>query len=635
MNRQKFQQRIAERLLVADGAIGTLLVSRGFPADHNKALASLEAPDLVREIHEDYLMAGADIIETNTFDANRVKLAAIGREADLDRTNREAARLARESAQGEYALVAGCVGPLGVFVHPYGKLSVGDVRAIYSEQIRVLVESGVDLLFVESMGSLLEAIEAIGAARALSADLPIVAMASFSGDGRTRLGESVAQVFAELARAGADLVGANCTLGPEETLEVLRAGVGSAGVPLAVQPNAGYPSVIAGRSYFSSSPEYVAAFAPAFVDEGAVLLGGCCGTTPEHIRALKAATASLRPVARAARPVVESARPEAPYPIRSQEAPAEVSPLRRKLGREFVTTAEVEPPRGIDLREALGQARLLAAAGVDALGVPDNPNARLRMSPVAFAHLLTRQLGVETIVHFTCRNRNLLGIQSELLGAAALGLRSLLALTGDPASLGDYPQSTSVRDVDALGLARIVRGMNEGVDQSRNPIGEPTDFLIGSTANPSSRDPEAEIGRIAARIEAGVKFFQSQPIFDLPAAMKFLARPEARVVPILSTILPLRNYRQALFFANEIPDFVVPDDVLARLREAQSGGAAAEAECGAAIAIELALALAPISDGIHVLPNGRFDVVGAILTAAREARSDAPPSLAPRRTEAS
>lgn len=624
MNRQQLAERIAKRVLVADGAMGTLLVSRGFPATHHKGLGCLEVPELVAEIHQDYASAGAQILRTNSFDSNRVKLAAIGRENDLVAVNREAVRLAREAAEGEWVLVGGSVGPLGLLVRPYGTLSVPDVRALYVEQIRILVEAGIDLVVLEALGSLLEASEAVRAARQVAPDMPVVALVTFTHDGLTRLGESPARVFAALAVAGADVVGASCTLGPEETLEAIREAAASCPAPLALVPNAGYPTVVGGRSLFLSSPDYVAAFAAPFVEAGAVLLGGCCGTTPEHVRALVAAADGLSPARRSYVDFVEPDEPaEAPSPA-AENAPTKSSLFRRKLGHEPLFTSEIDPPRGADPSVPLRMARDLASLGVDAVAVPDNPNARLRMSPVAFAHLVEREAGLSTIVHFTCRNRNLLGIQSELLGASALGLRTILALTGDPAAIGDYPQATRVRDVDSIGLARIVRGLNSGLDTSRGSIGTPTDFLVGSDANPASVDPDAELTRMQAKVDAGVRFFLTRPLFDVEAVRRFLARPGGRSAPILVSILPFRNYRQALFTANEIPDQPVPPELLSRLREASLRGPAAEGEEALAIALETTEALAPIVDGIHVVPNGRPDTVGPILAAARAARRPAP-----------
>jgi len=615
--------------------MGTLLVSRGLPADHPKSLACLDHPALVREAHEDYISAGADVIETLSFDANRVKLGSIGREEDLERVNRAAVRLAREATSGEYVFVAGSIGPLGALVKPYGSLSLSAVRSHYREQIRILLDEGIDLLMIESMTSLLETVAAVEAARELSPQIPIVALLTFFADGRTRFGESAARAFGELALAGANLVGANCTLGPQETHDVLKSAAASSPVPLAVMPNAGYPTQVAGRSLYLSSPEYVGTFAPAYADLGAVLVGGCCGTTPEHIRAVKAQLGDRRPVPVPSPRMEISVETPAP-PRRSNEAGPESSPFRRRLGREFLATAEIEPPRGVATEGAIEAARALEKAGIDALTVAENPNARLRMSAVALAHVLERELGIETIVQVTCRNRNILGIQSELLGASALGIRAILALTGDPATMGDYPQATSVRDVDALGLMRIVRGLNDGVDQSRATIGQPTDFLIGALANPAAPDAEGELARLQAKIEAGAQFFQTQPIFDLEAALRFLSRPEAKKVPMLAAVLPLRNYRQAVFFANEIPGMVIPAHILERMKQAAAAGdPEAEAAEALAIARELAAGLAPHVDGIHVVPGIRLDAAGPILAAARAARPSPPQTGARTETRSS
>ena len=439
--KKDFRKAIAEEVLLADGAIGTLLTSRGALPGQARSPLNLSDPASVREVHDDYLDAGARILTTNTWDANRVKLTAHEWADSLERINREGVRLAREASAGELVFVAGSMGPLGALVKPYGALQLSQVREIFEEQARLLLESGVDLILLETFGSLLEAAEAVRAVRGLSPEIPIVAQMTFLADGRTAFGEDAPHALATLVRAGADAVGMNCTLGPQETHDVFTKLPESLHVPLSVMPNAGYPSVVHGRNVYLSSPDYLREYAAAFVEAGAAIVGGCCGTTPEHIRAMARAVAGKKR-ARGSRPV--SIAVEAVRDVEHlSEAPIETSRLKRKLAAadDFVITAEVEPPRGADCSSAVEGARLLKASGVDAVNVTDNPMARLRMSSIAVAALIQREVGLDAVVQITTRDRNVLGLQSDLLGAAGLGVKAILCLGGDPLKIGDYPQA--------------------------------------------------------------------------------------------------------------------------------------------------------------------------------------------------
>ncbi len=606
-----FRKALAEEILLADGALGTLLVTRGAEPATAKSSLNLAAPGTVSEIHEDYADAGVRILTTNTWDGNRVKLREHDWADSLEKINREGVRLARAAASGEHIFVAGSVGPLGAMVKPYGSLSLSQVREIFEEQIRILLDEGVDLLLFETFGNLLEAAEAVRAARGLSSDIPIVAQMTFFGDGRTAFGERAVDALQTLVSAGADAAGLNCTLGPQETLDVFSEVAAHVAVPLSAMPNAGYPTRIRGRNVYNASPDYFREYALEFADKGAAILGGCCGTTPEHIRAMSRALAGasrkfLSPSASAPVESIPSAR---------SEARIETSHFKRKLATPgaFTVTVEVEPPRGADCTSSIQAARGLKGIGVDAVNVTDNPMARLRMSSIAVAGLIQRETGLESVVQFTTRDRNVLGIQSDLLGASGLGLKALLCLGGDPLKIGDYPNGHQVSEVDTLGLLRIAKILNAGSDLVGNPIGTATSFAIGCAANPAARDLEVELSKLRAKIEAGATFAQTQPVFDVGALETFFGRPEAREIPILIGLIPLKTLKQTLYFANEVPGMVVPEGVIARMRKAAEKGAEFENEEGLAIARELAASISGIAPGIHIMPMQRYSLVEKIL----------------------
>jgi len=611
--KRDFRKALAEEVLLADGAIGTLLTSRGASPDQARSPLNLSDPDAVREVHDDYVAAGARIVTTNTWDANRVKLAAHEWADSLEKINREGARLAREAAAGEHVFVAGSIGPLGALVRPYGSLQLTQVREIFEEQARLLLESGIDLVLLETFGSLLEAAEAVRAVRGLSPAIPIVAEMTFLADGRTAFGEAAPHALATLSLAGADAVGMNCTLGPQETHDIFAKLPASIALPLSVMPNAGYPSVVHGRNVYLSSPDYLREYAAAFVAAGAAIIGGCCGTTPEHIRAMAREVSGARRVL-PSRPVSVQLEAEVEHVV---ETAVETSRLKRKLAEAdaFVVTAEVEPPRGADSSAAVEGARTLKAAGVDAVNVTDNPMARLRMSSIAVAALIQRETGLDAVVQITTRDRNVLGLQSDLLGAAGLGVKALLCLGGDPLKIGDYPQAKQVSEVDVLGLLRIAKGLNAGADLAGNAIGSPTRFAIACAANPAAADQDVEFSKLRAKIEAGATFAQTQPVYDLSALERFFARPDARAIPVLVGLIPLLSLKQTLFFANEVPGIVVPASIQERMRRAAERGADHERAEGIAIARELAAGIAGIARGVHVMPMGRYRAVVEVLEA--------------------
>ena len=611
--KKDFRKAIEEEVLLADGAIGTLLVSRGASPDQAKSPLNVSDPEAVREVHEDYCDAGARIVTTNTWDANRVKLTAHEWGDSLEKINREGVRLARDAAVGEMVFVAGSIGPLGALVKPYGTLTLTQVREIFQEQARVLLEADVDLVLLETFGNLLEAAEAVRAVRGLSADVPIVAGMTFLADGRTAFGESAGRALATLAAAGADVVGMNCTLGPQETHDVFSRLHESVSAPLSVMPNAGYPTVVHGRNVYLSSPDYLRDYAEAFAEAGAAIIGGCCGTTPEHIRAMaKAVSGRQRTAARPTSSVViESPAPAAGEPL------IETSRFKRRLAdpNSFVVTAEIEPPKGVDSSAAIEGARLLKAHGVDAVNVTDNPMARLRMSSIAVAALIQREVGLDSVVQITTRDRNVLGLQSDLLGAAGLGLKAILCLGGDPLKIGDYPQGKQVSEVDVLGLLRMAKGLNGGADLAGNAIGSVTQFAIGCAANPAALDLDVELSKIRAKIEAGASFAQTQPVYDVGSLERFLACDESRSIPVLIGLIPLRSLKQTMFFANEVPGIVVPQEIQDRMRRAADRGPEHEKAEGLAIARELASAIREVARGLHVMPMGKYPLAAEILEA--------------------
>jgi methionine synthase I (cobalamin-dependent)/5,10-methylenetetrahydrofolate reductase len=612
--KKDIREKLQNDILVADGGLGTLFVARGAPPDGPRSPLCLSATDLVREVHDDYVSSGASLLSTNTWDANRVKLAKYDWADSLEKINRTAVALAREAATGEYVYVGGQVGPLGQLVKPYGPLTTTQVREIFTEQIRILLEEGVDLLILETFSSTLEILQGIAAARELDREIPILASMTFLADGKTSFGEEAADSLASLVSAGADAVGMNCTIGPQETLEVFQKVAGSVAAPLSVMPNAGYPWLVNGRAVYPATPDYFRDLAREFAKGGAAVIGGCCGTGPEHVAAIAKAVSGI--ARRAAAPA-----PERAYTVeggaRPRGAEIETSPLKRKLadGRSFVVSAEIEPPRGTDASAAVDAARVLKAAGVDAVNITDNPMARLRMSSIAVAHLVKRETGVEPVFHVSPRDRNVLGIQSDLLGAAGLGIKAVLAVGGDPLKIGDYPQGKPVGEVDTLGLLRIVRCLNSGRDLAGGAIGSSTSFAIGCTANPAARDLDAELSRLLAKIEAGATFAQTQPVYDVSALDRFFAREESRLIPVLIGVIPPKSLKQALYFANEVPGMVVPDAVLERMRRAAEKGPEHEAEEGLAIAVELARAIAERARGLHVMPMGRYELVRRIVAA--------------------
>jgi homocysteine S-methyltransferase len=569
---------------------------------------------LIRGIHHDYLQAGAEIIETNTFGANSFRL---GRHSLADKVrdiNRTGARLAREAAKSFDVWVAGSVGPLGTRIEPLGKTSFQEARDAFREQIEALVEGGVDLLILETFGYLEEIHQAIQAAREVAPSVPLVAQVTIDEDGNCLDGSDPETFAPKLAEWGADVIGCNCSVGPVAMLDAIERVRAATSLPLAAQPNAGIPRSVDGRNIYLCSPEYMASYARKFVAAGVRVVGGCCGTTPDHIRVMKSA---LR--AGEARGKNTSAHVSGgPAPKATPALPLEKrSALGSKLARgEFVTMVEIVPPKGTDISKEVEGARFLKSVGVDAVNIPDSPRASARMSNQALSLLIQREVGIDAILHYTCRDRNVLCIQSDLLGAAAVGIRNLICITGDPPKMGNYPDATAVFDVDAIGLVNIVRSLNHGLDLGGNPIGTGTGFVIGVGANPGLTDLDEEIRRFEYKVEAGAEYAVTQPVFDLRLLENFLKHIEHCRIPVVAGIWPLVSVRNAEFMKNELR-VSVPDSILERMARAQTPELA-RAE-GVAIAREMLIAARQMVQGAQIsAPMGRYSSAVDVLEALGE-----------------
>ncbi len=603
------KSRLQKGAVLCDGAMGTLLYSKGIFINRCYDELNLSAPDLIRGIHQDYLKAGAEVIETNTFGANSFRLARHGCLDRLVDINRQGARLAREAAKSFDGLVAGAVGPLGVRIEPLGKISLAEARAAFRQQISALNDEGIDLVMLETFGYLEELHQALLAARDVNPELPVVAQVTIDEEGNCLDGASPEHYGAQLEAWGADVIGCNCSVGPvamQDALERVRA-VTTA--PLAAQPNAGIPRSVEGRNIYLCSPEYMANFMESFVAAGVRLVGGCCGTTPEHIHAMKLflKVGAARSSSYQVRKAVES-KPVEPPPL------SERSNLGRKIAAgEFVTMVEIVPPHGIDAKRELEGARFLKSVGVDGINIPDSPRASARMSNQALCLLVRQQIGIEPILHYTCRDRNVLGIQSDLLGASAIGIRNLICITGDPPKMGDYPDATAVFDVDSIGLVNIVHNLNRGLDIGGNPIGNSTGFVIAVGANPGSLNIDEEIRRFEYKVEAGAELAVTQPVFDLRLLEEFMRRIEHCRVPVVAGIWPLTSTRNAEFMKNELR-VSIPDEIFARMAKATTADAA-RAE-GVAIARDMLAAAKDIVQGAQIsAPFGRYSCAVDVLEA--------------------
>ncbi|MEW6456797.1 MAG: bifunctional homocysteine S-methyltransferase/methylenetetrahydrofolate reductase [Acidobacteriota bacterium] len=554
-------QILKEKVLLADGAMGTYLLQKGLSPEDSREFQNIINPDLVFSIHKEYINSGAEIIETNTFAANSIKLRKFNLENRIKEINEEGVLIARKAA-GENVFVGGSVGPLGVLLRPYGIFSFNDLVKMFKEQMIYLIDAGVDFLIIETISSLLEARAALLAAKSIR-DIPVIVQMTFTGDGKTKFGDDLINSLDELKSLGADGVGVNCTIGPKESFEIITPYLEKSENLFSIMPNAGYPTILKGKTVYLSSSFYFKEYASLFLESGANIIGSCCGTTPEHTKAMAEVVLNQTPRKRKGRVYVEV--------IEEKEEKLEqkivYSRLKEKLGKEIVYTVEIDPPKGLDYSKMLRGTESLSKIGIDAVNIADNPMARMRMSSIALAHLLQEKTGIEAILHFTCRDRNLLGIQSELLGASALGIRAILALRGDPAEIGDFPKATSVFDIDTIGLIKLIKGLNQGKDLGGNSIGNPTSFFVGVAVNPSSPSIDAEIRRFEEKVEAGADFALTQPQYDEKVFEKFISCIEKFKVPIILGILPLRTSKHAEFLHNEVPGISIPERIREKLRK--------------------------------------------------------------------
>ena len=614
-----FLARLKASPVLCDGAMGTLLYAKGIFINRCYDELNVSQPDLIRGLHHDYLQAGAEVVETNTFGGNSFRLERHGLAGKVREINLAGARLAREAAKSFDAWVAGAVGPLGVRIEPLGKTSFQEARDAFREQIAALLEGGADILILETFGYLEELHQAFLAAREINPRIPIVAQVTVDEEANCMDG-STPEVFApRLEEWGADVIGCNCSVGPVAMLDAMERVRAATSLPISAQPNAGIPRSVEGRNIYLCSPEYMASYARKFVAAGVRLIGGCCGTTPEHIRVMKSA---LRATQARARTADAQVRPEA-APRAVAASPLEKrSQLGAKIARgEFVAMVEIVPPKGTNIQKELDGARYLKSVGVDGINIPDSPRASARMSNQALSLLLQQQAGIEAILHYTCRDRNVLCIQSDLLGAAAVGIRNLICITGDPPKMGGYPDATAVFDVDAIGLVNIVHNLNRGLDIGGNPIGIGTGFAIGVGANPGVPNIEEEISRFEYKVEAGAEFAVTQPVFDLSLLENFLRRIEHCRIPVIAGIWPLVSARNAEFMKNELR-VSVPDSILERMTRAPSPEAAREE--GIVIAREMLVSVRGLVQGAQIsAPQGRYSSSVDVLEALGDSRATA------------
>ncbi len=589
-----------DRILVVDGAMGTMLYAKGVYINRCYDELNLSAPDLVREIHSEYIRAGADIIETNTFGATAPKLQQYGLEGNLHEINALAAKVAREAA-GDRAYVAGAIGPLGLRIEPYGPTSFDEARELFKAQAVALAEGGVDLFCLETFSDVSEIRQAIAAVREVC-DLPIITQMTIMTDGNTMFGTTPEHFTERLDDWGADVIGLNCGVGPAIILSALEKMREVTKKKLSAQPNAGLPRDVQGRQFYMCSPEYMSKFAKRFIQAGAKFIGGCCGTTPAHIKLISDSVRAASP--RAQRVVFSSGGAvmvEDTAPDIKVVPPEERSNWGRKIELgEFVTSVEVLPPKGVDAKKTLDSIRLLKEAGVDGVNIPDGARAQSRMSAIATAVLVEQQIGIESVLHYCCRDRNLLGMMSDLLGAAALGLRNILVITGDPPKMGPYPDATAVFDIDSIGLTNMVNKLNHGLDLGNNPIGEPTAFCIGVGVNPGAINLDEEIKRFEWKVEAGAQYAITQPVFDTGQLRDFLKRIEHVRIPIIAGIWPLVSFRNAEFLHNEVPGVRVTPSIMDRMREASAISKEAGREEGLKIARESLLEVRDEIQGVQV-----------------------------------
>ena len=599
-----FEDFLKENLVLLDGAMGSLIYEKGVFIDKCYDELNLSRPDLITSIHEDYVRAGSRVIETNTYGANRFKLKSHNLLDQLEEINLKGVELARKAA-GEEVYVAGSMGPSGQKIEPWGETTLEEVREGYAEQAAFLKKAGVDLFILETFQDIREMEQAIRAIKAV-APLPVIAMMTLGEDGKTRYGVDLDDVMDVLHRSEAEVIGLNCTVGPKPMLDLVERMGRLTDKPLCLMPNAGRPQYTDGRMIYMSTPEYFSVYSKRFIDKGVRVLGGCCGTTPEHIE--KMANALAMKQTRIQHSIKLGVRPVSEEPLPDPVPVAEKSRLSAKIvdGKQVVLV-EMVPPRSTDISKSLEGARMLKESSVDAINIPDGPRATARMTGMALAVLLQDRVGIETVLHYTCRDRNLLGMQSDLLGATALGIRNILAITGDPPMIGDYPQATAVFDIDSIGLVHLINNLNHGIDVGDKRIGEPTSFFAGVGVDPNSVNVKNELHRLQLKKEAGAEYVITQPVFDVDSLESFLEQADLDRLALIAGIWPLVSLRNAEFMKNEVPGVFVPDDVIARIAGYESKED--QLKAGIEIACGMVDRVSGFVQGIQVsAPFGRYQL---------------------------
>jgi methionine synthase I (cobalamin-dependent)/5,10-methylenetetrahydrofolate reductase len=614
MTRKEFEKRLKDMVILFDGALGTMLYSHGIYINRCYDELNLSMPRLIKDIHTEYINAGADCIETNTFGANRFKLGAHGFVEQLEAINYEGARLAREVA-GKDKLVAGSIGPLGIKLEPWGPTSMAEAKGAFKEQAQALKNGGVDLFILETFTNLACIQQAIRAIREVC-DLPIIASMTVDNDGTLLYGTDTESFTRKLDRWDVDMIGLNCSVGPHFMLQTVEKMAKLTGKPVSAIPNAGMPRIIEGRNIYLTSGEYMAEYARRFIQVGAKVVGGCCGTTPEHIKAIRSAITSIIPHRL---PTGASVTEESKSVKKVDTIPmAEKSNLAKKIAEgQFVTSVEITPPRGCDPNRVLESVKILKDNNVDAVNIPDGPRALTRMSAQHLSCLIQNRVGIETVLHYTCRDRNLLGMMSDMLGLHAVGIRNLLIITGDPPKMGDFPDATAVFDVDSIGLTNMVNNLNRGVDLGGNSIGNPTGYLIGVGLNPTAVDPAEEIRRFEWKVKAGAEFAITQPVFDVSKLLEFLERIKHVRIPVIAGIWPLVSLRNAEFMNNEVPGVTVPTSIIEQMREEKTKEGALNR--GIVIAQEMVQQIRNSVQGIQVsAPFGNVNHALTVLSVLKE-----------------
>ncbi|MFQ6070335.1 MAG: bifunctional homocysteine S-methyltransferase/methylenetetrahydrofolate reductase [Candidatus Aminicenantales bacterium] len=615
MKEDSFLELARKQVLLCDGAMGTMLYAKGIYLNACFDELNMTNPELVKEIHREYIQSGVDIIETNTFGANRFKLKKFGLENRVKEINCEGAKIAREEA-GERVFVAGSIGPLGVKIEPWGNTTTEEAEEAFREQAEGLLEGEVDFFILETFSDLNEIHQAIKALQKINETQVFIAQMTIGEDGNSLYGTTPEVFTRKLEEWGASVIGLNCSVGPDAMLRCIERMSRITTAPLSAMPNAGIPRNVEGRNIYLCSPEYMAEYAKRFILNGVKVVGGCCGTTPSHVKAMRSAIKALQP------PEKKSLHVSIPIEKEEEEAlleKREKSEFGRKLEEgQFVVSIEVVPPRGVDASSAVTNVKNLEEAGIDCVNIPDGPRASARMSSMALAILLSLRTRIEVILHFACRDRNLLGMQSDLLGLHAHGIRNLLIITGDPPKLGDYPDATAVFDVDSIGLANVVCHLNRGYDIGGKKIGTPTGFLIGVAANPGAINLDYEIARFEKKVEAGAEFAITQPVFEISLLENFLRRIKHCRIPLLAGIWPLFSLRNAEFMHNEVPGASVPREVMKRMSKAQEKGPETARKEGVAIARETLAKIKNEVQGVQISPPlGRYELALEVLEAIR------------------